>query len=59
VTRALRESRVLDSIEPGQIIEWLGSSADIPEQYAKEFGQPPVNGKKLPWIYPPKTSKMW
>jgi hypothetical protein len=42
-TRALRESLVLQSIDPGQIIDWLGSTAEIPEQYAKEFGQPPVN----------------
>jgi predicted metal-dependent enzyme (double-stranded beta helix superfamily) len=46
-TTALRESHILETIEPDEIIEWLGASADIPEQFAREstqeFGQPPVN----------------
>jgi hypothetical protein len=42
-TSALRKSGVLESVEPEAIIEWLGSSSDLPEQYLKDFGQPPIN----------------
>ena len=42
-TAALRESGILGSIEPETIIEWLGTSTDLPEQYLKDFGQPPIN----------------
>jgi hypothetical protein len=42
-TSALAESGVLRTVSVQEIIEWLASSRDLPEQYGKEFGQPPVN----------------
>lgn len=40
---ALSESNLLNTCSFGQIIEWLVRSADIPEQYGKDFAQPPIN----------------
>jgi hypothetical protein len=31
------------SIDPDQIIDWLGRTQKLPAQYTKEFGQPPIN----------------
>ena len=42
-TTALAESGVLNNLDASDIIDWLATSHNIPEQYAKEFGQPPIN----------------
>jgi hypothetical protein len=42
-TRALTETAVLEAVEVGDVVTWLAESVEIPEQYAKEFGQPPIN----------------
>jgi hypothetical protein len=41
--KALQDSHVLESVEPAQIIDWLSTASDIPEQFATSFGQPPIN----------------
>ncbi|MBI3653577.1 MAG: hypothetical protein HY231_21310 [Acidobacteria bacterium] len=40
---ALTESRVLENVEPSEIIHWLSSSAEVPPQELRNFGQPPIN----------------
>lgn len=42
-TKALIESRILETVDPADIVDWLVSSQRIPEQKYREFGQPPIN----------------
>ncbi len=42
-TTALADSRVLNTIEPKDIVNWLIQGNNVPGQDASDFGQPPVN----------------
>jgi hypothetical protein len=42
-TIALARSGVLATVELSDVVQWFTTSGDIPEQYVKEFGQPPIN----------------
>ncbi len=42
-TKALIESRILETVDPADVVDWLVSSPRIPEQKYREFGQPPIN----------------
>jgi hypothetical protein len=42
-TEALAESRLLHTLDPAKVVDWLMSSKNIPEQGAGDFGQPPIN----------------
>lgn len=42
-TAAMLESDILNKVHPDEIASWLASSEDVPEQHAKDFGQPPIN----------------
>jgi hypothetical protein len=41
-TLALGESGVLNQVDVSSIVDWFAGN-DVPEQYANEFGQPPIN----------------
>jgi hypothetical protein len=42
-TEAITKSGMLTSVNPEEIIAWLMSSNEIPNQDATDFGQPPIN----------------
>jgi hypothetical protein len=42
-TDALAGSRVLDTLDISDVVDWVATTAAMPLQYAKDFGQPPVN----------------
>jgi hypothetical protein len=42
-TEALIASKVLTSVDPGEIVFWVMNSNNVPSQDAEDFGQPPVN----------------
>lgn len=50
-TTELADSKVLTSVEPGEIAVWLMRSDGLPEQKVSNFGQPPVTMYKAEDFY--------
>src|SRR5258708_1413217 len=42
-TDTFSRSRILETVTIDEIADWLATSKEMPEQYGKEFGQPPIN----------------
>jgi hypothetical protein len=42
-TDVLRESRIFDSVDPNDVVDWLGRTQELPRQATHEFGQPGLN----------------
>ena len=40
---ALKESRLLETVEMRDVVQWFITSDAVPAQYSNPFGQPPIN----------------
>jgi len=50
-TEALHDSGILSTLDLLDIVEWLGTSKELPMQSASDFGQPPINVFVSPKFY--------